>query len=479
MTSQIWYSPTARLLMIIVLALIVRLYRITNPISDWHAFRQADTASVTREYIKNGVDILRPHYHDLANIQSGKDNLEGYRMVEFPIVNAGLAWLIRSLPFLPLDITSRVASVVSSLGTLIVLYLLVKRLSGLAMAELSALVFALLPYAIYYSRAILPEPYMLFFSTAAIYVFTLWLDKKKWVYFILSAILLALALLLKPFVAFLAPVWAVLLWQKWRWQIWKHPELIIYGVISILPTWWWRNWIEAFPSGIPASDWLFNGNGIRWRPAWFRWLGWERLTKLMLGYAGVLLIPAWLMERGKDFWVYLSWWIGIGVYASVIATGNVQHDYYQNLMVPILVITLAKGMIQARILLMKWVTKDVAFGVVALVALMGWLGSWQMVKGYFNVNHWEYVEAGAAVDRLVPADAKVIAPAFGDTQFLYQTNRTGWPIGFNIEDKIAKGATHYVTTSDDDEARELQQKYRVIEKTEKYLIIDLRQKATP
>ena len=101
--------------------------------------------------------------------------------------------------------------------------------------------------------------------------------------------------------------------------------------------------------------------------------------------------------------------------------------------------------------------------------------SWQQVAGYFNVNHWEYVEAGRAVDQLTPLDAKVIAPAFGDTHFLFQTNRTGWPIGFEIDDKISQGATHYVTTSFDDEAQELESRFATVVKTDRYLILNLTQ----
>jgi hypothetical protein len=99
--------------------------------------------------------------------------------------------------------------------------------------------------------------------------------------------------------------------------------------------------------------------------------------------------------------------------------------------------------------------------------------SWRKVAGYFNVNHWEYQRAGQAVAKLTPLNAKVIAPAFGDTQFLFQTERTGWPIGFEIEQKIAQGATHYVTTSFDDEAQQLAETYAIIEKNKEFLILDL------
>src|SRR5438876_9156972 len=80
------------LLIIIILgAITTRLYKFDNPIADWHAWRQADTAAVSQNFIKNGFDILHPTYNDISNIQSGKDNPNGYRFVEFPIYNVSQA----------------------------------------------------------------------------------------------------------------------------------------------------------------------------------------------------------------------------------------------------------------------------------------------------------------------------------------------------------------------------------------------------
>lgn len=108
-----------------------------------------------------------------------------------------------------------------------------------------------------------------------------------------------------------------------------------------------------------------------------------------------------------------------------------------------------------------------------LIYLVGIGLSWMQIKDFYNVNHWEYQIAGQAADQLLPANAKVIAPAMGDTMFLFQTRRTGWPIGFEIEDKIKLGATHYVTSSADAEAKELEEKYTTIRKTNDYIILDL------
>ena len=75
--KNLWAKPPSKLknnlviLAILLLGLGVRLYNINTPLADWHSWRQADTASVAVEYIKNGIDLLHPKYLDLSNIPSG------------------------------------------------------------------------------------------------------------------------------------------------------------------------------------------------------------------------------------------------------------------------------------------------------------------------------------------------------------------------------------------------------------------------
>lgn len=459
---------------IFLVAFVLRLYRISNPLADWHSFRQADTASVTREYVKNGIDLLRPRYHDLSNIQSGENNLEGYRMVEFPFINGSIAFLLRALPFLQLELTSRLISILFSLATIGSLFVLVKTVTkNRNLALLSSFFMAVLPYSVYYSRVVLPEPYMLFFSTFSLMSYSLWLKEKKWRWYWLSLAALSLALLLKPFVLFLGPVYLSLGVQNDGWRFLKRKALYPYIVLSLAPLYFWRKWIQNFPEGIPVSDWLLNGNGIRLKPAWFRWLFYERIAKLILGFTGVIFLIANFLKIDRDFFVYGSWWIGMVLYFVVVASGNVQHDYYQVLLVPILSISMARGVLLLNSFLVKKYSKKISSSFIFILVTLTLILAWNQVKGYFNVNHWEYIEAGMIANQLLPLDAKIIAPAFGDTVFLFQTQRTGWPIGFDIEEKRGLGATHYITTSYDNEARELETKYETITKTEKFLLLDL------
>jgi hypothetical protein len=468
---------------VILLCAWFRFYNLGNPPTDWHAFRQADTASVTREYVKHGVDVLRPRYQDHSNIQSGKDNPEGWRMVEFPVMNAGVAQIVRWWPTLDLVVASRLSSILLSIGTTVYLTLLVTRWSGWRTGFWAGFFFASLPFSVFYGRAILPEPGLLFFGVGSLYWFQRWLDEQTAPTYLSSALHLSLAFLLKPFIAFYGLVFVVATLQTLGKKFWKNPWLWVYPVLAVGPFLGWREWIKQYPEGIPASDWLFNSDGIRLRPAWFRWLGYERLTKLILGWGGVPFFAlGGLWKFGsRDWWLYASWWVGLAVYLIWIATGNVRHDYYQVLLLPAICATLARGLVgflhwsnvTLRAMQVSSHTTRTALATLTALVLIGtWFGSWQYLKGYYRTRpDWE--TAGRVVDQLTPPNAKVIAPAFGDTAFLFQTNRTGWPIGFSIEEKIENGAEYYITTSYDDEARELEQKHRTVVKTPDYLLLDL------
>lgn len=467
----------AMLFGIVILAFALRLYKLSTPLADWHSFRQADTASVAREYLKHGLDLMQPRYHDLSNIQSGQANPNGYRMVEFPIISGLVAVtypIINSISHLDLHVWYRLTSVFFSLGSLVLLYLITKRLFSIPVAKYTALSFAILPFNIFYSRSIFPEIPMVTFYLLALYAALHLKDKPHYLWFTLMTLSGALSLLLKPMAVFmLAPLMipAFLAIKK------SHRQLLpwmISLVLMGLPLLFWRQWITQFPAGIPASDWLLNGNGIRFRPAWFRWLFYERLTKLILGYAGLFIFSsglyAWFKNRRSRlaFWFILIWGLGALLYLITFATGNVQHDYYQVPLIPLVALIIGLGFS------FLFDQKGLFFKFMALISLVIMLASaWYLVSGYYKINHWAIVKAGQAVDRLTPPEALVIAPYMGDTAFLYQTNRRGWPLGFDLDKKIAQGAKFYVSVNYDDEARKLEEKYPVLAKTPDYILIDL------
>lgn len=501
-----WFVYTVVLIMLAGATL--RSYRLDAPLADWHSFRQADTASVTREFVKHGVDFLRPQYHDLSNIQSGKDNLEGWRMVEFPLVNGLIAFVLRAFPSLDLVVTSRVASLLASVLSIGLLAWLVRSLHSAKMAIIASLVLALMPYAVFYGRAVLPEPFLVLLVLIAAVTWRVWLEKKSrsWWWLVLSAIAFAAALLVKPMAVFFLPllagIWLQTFPKEFRgWKSVLFPAVAF--ALSAVPVLWWRSWIEQFPTGIPASSWLLNGNGIRLKPAWWRWLFADRLGRLMFGYWGAALLPFGLLATLpqmrnlklsqhtslKNGILFLQAWlqasggvvglsVGMLAYLVIFASGNVQHDYYQVLLLPWVAWLWAAGATWLLDRAQNAIENATMLAGLLLIAGFSWIFSWYHVKDWFEIQNPAIVEAGKAVDRSTPADALVIAPYFGDTAFLFQTNRRGWPIGYDIADKKELGAQYYVSTSLDEETKQLMQLYTVMESTDAYTLIDLTQSAS-
>jgi hypothetical protein len=466
---------TALLIGIGLLAFGLRLYHITYPVADWHSWRQSDTAAVARNFLLFGINPLYPRYDDQSNIQSGKDNPQGWRMVEFPLYQVIGATAKLSLPKIPLEVLLRLVTIFVSVGTTILLGLLVAQYIDPATGVLTALLFAILPYSMYYGRTILPDPSMVFWA-----VLSLWLigrGRSFW-WTVAGAAAGAVALLSKPMAAFLLIPIPYIVYRQFGISKKSFVRLLIYAIISLFPLLLWRQWILQFPEGIPVSTWLLNGNGIRFKGAWFHWLFAVRLGDLILGFWGLILfgIGIALAPVKKEGWFFRWWILGALLYLIIFATGNVQHDYYQILIIPVVCIYTAKGL--ASLLRQK-----AAGVIVALLSVLAMLGfSWFTIRTYYWINRPEIVEAGRSADAMLPKDAKVIAPYNGDTTFLYQIQRQGWPLGFDIDKKIAMGATAYVTVSPTDadtETRDLAAKYTVLVRNDKFAIIDLTRLASP
>lgn len=468
------------LFLIIIGAFAVRLYKIDSPVADWHSWRQADTASVSYFFVKDGIDLLHPRYHDLSSVATSFQNPEGWRFVELPIFNAIHTGLFRTFSTFSFDMWGRLTSVLISLGSLVFVFLLGRRFVGNSGGLLAAFFFAFLPFNIYFSRVILPEPLAVLLGLSGLWFFVLWIDKEKPLYLFLSGIVFATALLVKPFAGFYALPMLYLALAKFGLRgLVFQAKLWVFLSLALTPLFIWRSylWTDDFLRGIPHWEWMFNGDGIRFRPAFWWWIVSERLGRLILGTW--LIVPfalalAKIAPKVKFPWFIHFFLLGQFVYASVVATASVRHDYYQTFFIPAVSLVLAWGVIvlwQADFL-----NKILRRLLVSSCIVLGFAFSFYQIKEFYKINHPEIVLAGSAVERLTPQDALILAPYNGDTAFLYQTKRRGWPhITLPVEEMINRfGAQYYVSVNFDQQTNEVMVKHRVLERTDKYVIVELK-----
>lgn len=462
--------------LIVLIAFTVRLYKINRPIADWHSWRQADTAAVARNFIKEGYNPFIPTYDDMSTQTNGLDNPKRYRFVEFPIYNSLIAavWVVTGI-----NVTyARLVTVIISLASTATLYFLVKKFSGITVAMLSAFFFATIPYNIFYSSTILPAPLMVFAILAMYLSFANWLEKERsFLWACLSIFAANVAILVWPIALFFTLPVIYLALQKYGLGAIKKFNLWVFAILSLAPFLVWRLWMTQFPAGIPNWQFLINEGNIRFKGAFFRWLVGERIGNLIITVGGFALFILGLVKKpeARERYFYYSWLASVALYFTVFASGNVRHDYYQVPIVPILAIFMAIGV---KFLIDKpldYFNKYLGIvTAVALILIMYAFGYYQ-IQGYYWINKPQIVEAGQAVDRLLPKDANVIAPYGGDTAFLYQTNRHGYPVVDRALSDYVKNGTRYLISVDvnDDGIKNLAKNCQVLEKTPDYLIIQL------
>lgn len=456
---------------ILTVALVFRLYKISIPLADLHSWRQVDTASVARNYVKNGIDLLRPIYDDLSNVQSGFDNPQGYRMVEFPIYNAIIAVLYKTFPVFSLEIWGRLTTIIFSLIIIAIVYYLLLHESSRMSAIFGSLTYAIFPFFVFFSRVILPETTALAFALLS--VFFLYID-----IYLLSAIFFAGALLIKPTIIFYFLPILVIFFRKYKFNLVKKLDFYLYFIIALVPLIYWRMYIKNFPEGIPVSDWLFTSvntseglKSILFRPSFFRWIFFERINNLILGgYLTVFMVLGIILKQKK--YLLLSFGLSALAYIFVFQGGNLQHEYYQTLILPVLAMMIGVGASSLFSLKKEFIHPFFMSLFVLFVFGFSFYISYFKVVDYYSYSQ-ELVQEANVINSLTNPEDKIVTDRTGDTTLLYLSNRRGAPAIFRDPIDLKKLGYKYLVTSSGGEINIMKPYFEIVFENEKFTLFKL------
>lgn len=464
---------------LLLVALVLRLYKINAPLTDHHSWRQADTSAVARNFVRNGFDLLHPRYDDLSNVQSGKYNPQGYRFVEFPIYNATFALFFKYLPIFSLEIYGRLVTIFFSLVLIFAIYYLVLKEEGRIAAFFSSLIFSIMPFFVFYSRVILPEMTalsLIFFSLLSLYLYS---KNFSIVCYLLSIISLALSLLVKPTTIFYFFPLIFIFYKKFGLNLFKKLSFYFYFLFSLSPLVLWRFWMMKFPEGIPVSEWLFSQvntyqgrQNIFFRPAFFRWIFEERILNLILGGYLVVFSIIGFLKKPKS--TYLFFWTAIAslVYLLTFQGGNVQHDYYQILILPTLAIFSGIGI--SFFLTEKKIFINLFLNTLFIIVLLAFslFFSFYKIRDYYSYSP-DLVNVAKIIKTLTPPEAKIVTDTTGDTTLLYLAERRGYPATTEDLESLKQRGMMYFVTMKKEVADSLKNKYKLIFDSEKVYIFKL------
>jgi len=410
---------------LIVIAVGHKLYGFERPLLGHHAWREADTAAIARNYHGGGMKFFYPE------VDWGGPG-PNYCETEFPLYSFGAAALYGLAGVR--EWLGRLLSLAAYAVQLLLVYKIGRRLLTGGAALAATFLFAVSPIGAFMGRAFMPEAWMLAASLGAVYFFLRWLDGRRSSDFFDAAACLALAGALK-LTAFHLLILLGLLGLRYARRELRSPApyLALGGAFLPAAAWYYHAHRLFEQTGLTFGIWVA---GDKWATFstlasadFYRKMLTENLAANVLTVPGLTLAVAGvvlLFARRSDFRFKLLAWLGAAaLYLLVLARGAYEHDYYS---LPLLApAALAGGYAAAEGL--KLFRRNVAGKAVAvLVALVlaAAVPSFTAkFRSFVRVND-AAARAGAYLNEVDTGEAPIVTFNDGGPQWLYYCGRKGW-----------------------------------------------------
>ena len=438
--------PSKILLGIFFIALAIRLWGVTNPLLDFHAWRQTLTATIAYNFYADGMNFFTPSRNMIGSIFH----------FEFPLFTYLVALLYKVFGFD--EILGRLVAIAFSMGSIWFLYLLGKRYFDETSAIVACGIFAVLPFSVYYSRTFMPESAMIFFSISMIYMFARWLDTRKWSHFILASLFSTLAFLVKLPTLYMGAPLLFLAWNKFRGKIFYQPLLYVFVIAILIPPTLWYSYIASlqFETYGGSNIWLdmLKDYEVLFTLRYWKLIFWTRLVEKMFAFTvfPFVVLGMRAYTSNKENYVLHTWFFSICLYFIIAAKYNFIHEYYQVPIIPV-------GCLFAGKFIADFYRKNTSgdgyksgkLWLVTLMIIFIPIHSIYKLNGRLDYND-TYLKISAAVQqKTVRTDRLIVGETVSTPRVFYYSQRKGW--GYSIFDKITpsrledlikKGATHYV-----------------------------------
>ena len=390
-----WSSAILLCGLVVLLGVGLRLYRFTDPIPGWHAWRQYDTAAVARNFHQESMNILYPRV-DWRGLSPG------YVESEFQIYTFSIATLYRI--FGMHEWLARLFNLGVYGISVLLLFRLACRLFDRLTALFTAFFYSIAPLTVFSTHSFQPDALMSVCSLAAIYYFLDWTENQRTRNLVLSALGFSLAVLIKPLSLYLGLPLLYLAYRRFGWQLFRQPAIWLFWLGAVLPgiLWYWHalglwksygNTFGVLAGHVKVGPWSLTDS--RWVS-----LGYRLVTRLIYEIATpagflFLLYGLFLKPLRRNYVLY--WWaLAFAITFVLTPAAHRGHDYYQ---LPLVFVTAGfMGVAAARIwtqhFSLRW-----AVAVLCVAALA--TGFWQIRPMVAPDSfEWTRVRFGARVDAM-------------------------------------------------------------------------------
>lgn len=496
MTPDAGSSPRSlRFLGVALFSVLFHLYGIGSPLLDNHYHRQTQTATVARNYHRNGMKFLVPQT-DWNGAYRGRSS------TEFPLYSwlVGLFWGIFGLGAL----WGRLLSVLFSAATAAALLAFLERWIDRRAALFSALLFSMIPVEVYFGRTVQPEALALLCTILCFLGLDVYLGASssgKGAAARAPALAAAwiagtFAIGLKLPYAYLLGVCAALAWARLGRGALRDPGLPVFFLLTMLGVFSWYKYAGVAAGITPVKDASFlnmlNYSKLPYY-AWFQMF--SRFPELGVSWPGMALwiAGAWSLRSAAPEVRRLFWcWFACMVVYVVGLGGYVHHHEYTAL--PWSLVSAAFMGLGLDTLVRRVPSLTVSRRVPARV-LLGLLLAGMPLYTAVRIKHWYGInfpflpEAGRVVAGLSSPEDLFACNERANSLVLFFIDRKGWSEAYAemglepltwIEEKRLAGAKFFFTQKvgafadpSDPAARPVRERFAVAHEAKDFIIFRL------
>ena len=420
--NRILSTPLRKALFLFCFSWAIHIPGLTSPLLDFHGWAQTLRASTTRDYYEHGMHFFHP---EVDYIETWSAN----SAPQFPLYSYLVALLYQV--FGPHDWLGRVLSSFFAAGSAVLLYFLVRMFLGEWAGFWSGLVYCVIPVAVYFTRAVMPESMTIFCFLAGIHGTVRWTERERfWPWGALAWLALTLAFLLKlPYLPLiLVPAFLVL--RRWGWKTFRRADVWLFLVLFALAYFgWYGTSNDRIAVAHKTSFWEVMLGHMQLLKEWSDPEFWStiflsRFPELLTTYAGLLFFFVGfrvLWRSGDRF--FPAWLAATVLYVLLCGEYARVHQYVVLPFAPINSVFIAIGLLE---LWGRWKNRA---GPRALLILM--VVS-MPVHAAFRIGHWYRLDerwvlhAREVVAEKTKPDDLFYVDAFDMPFYLYHLHRRGW-----------------------------------------------------
>lgn len=437
---------------IVLFTIVIRLYHISFPLIGWQSWRQADTASIAKNFFLNGHNILYPQIE-------WRGNTPGYVESEFHIYPLAVSYIYSV--FGVNEMWGRLLSVIFAVFTVYGVFLLVRKIISERTALWSAFIYSILPLNIYFARAFMPESFMLMCSVYGIYFYTLWTDDDKWKSFFLSSLFIMLAVLVKLPELYLGVPLCFLTINKFGKSFLLNRKIWIYSLIVLIPVilWYYHAHQLFLQTGLTFGIWEVGKS--KWGMIdpllsfkFYNDIFFKSIAERHLTYAafivfiwGLFLKRSYVLEKLFDWWL-----IGMLMFIFIAPQAHLAQEYYQlpfNIPASVFIGKVFSKYFSSDALKQSFVKNRLAVSFLSFCLLGILILSFLRMSNFMKSEDKNAIvfRISDEVNVLTKKDELIITPSGGNPTFLYIFDRRGWT------PNAADLTQEYITKLKDDGAK--------------------------